>query len=86
MNLQNVRRFKAEYITISFMVLVSIILVLTPYTGLASIKEAITYTLIIVLLSFLTVDIKNNSNKKKSSTAAYKYVVLMFLFFYITIV
>lgn len=83
--MQNVPRFKPEYITISFIVLVSIILLLTLFSGLASIKEAITYTLIIVLLSFLTVDIKNNSNKKKSSTTAYKYVVLMFLFYYITI-
>lgn len=81
--MQNVPRFKPEYITISLMVLVSIVLLLTLFTGLTSIKEAITYILIIVLLSFLTVDIKNNSNKKKSLTTAYKYVVLIFLFSYL---
>ena len=65
--MQNVPRFKPEYITISLMVLVSIVLLLTLFTGLASIKEAVSYTLIIVLLYFLTADIKFNSNKKKSS-------------------
>lgn len=83
--MQNVPRFKPEYITISLMVLVSIVLLLTLFTGLASIKEAVTYTLIIVLLYFLTADIKFNSNKKKSSNTLYKYVILMFLFSYITL-
>lgn len=83
--MQNVPRFKPEYITISLMVLVSIVLLLTLFTGLASIKEAVTYTLIIVLLYFLTADIKFNSNKKKSSNTVYKYVILMFLFSYITL-
>ena len=67
------------------MVLVSIVLLLTLFTGLASIKEAVTYTLIIVLLYFLTADIKFNSNKKKSSNTVSKYVILMFLFIYITL-
>ena len=84
-NLQNVPRFKPEYITITLMVLVSIVLLLTLFTGLASIKEAFLYTLIIVLLYFLTADIKFNSNKKKSSNTVYKYVILMFLFSYITL-
>lgn len=83
--MQNVPRFKPEYITISLMVLVSFILLLTLFTGLTSIKEAITYILIIVLLSFFTVDIKNNSNKKKKVTTAYKYVVFIFLFSYLTL-
>ena len=83
--MQNVPRFKLEYITISLMVLVSIVLLLTLFTGLASIKEAVTYTLIIVLLYFLTADIKFNSNKKKSSNTVSKYVILMFLFLYITL-
>ena len=83
--MQNVPRFKLEYITISLMVLVSIVLLLTLFTGLASIKEAVTYTLIIVLLYFLTADIKFNSNKKKSSNTVSKYVILMFLFIYITL-
>ena len=83
--MQNVPRFKPEYITISLMVLVSIVLLLTLFTGLASIKEAVTYTLIIVLLYFLTADIKFNSNKKKSSNTVSKYVILMFLFIYITL-
>ncbi len=83
--MQNVPRFKPEYITISLMVLVSIVLLLTLFTGLSSIKEAVTYTLIIVLLYFLTADIKFNSNKKKSSNTVYKYVILMFLFIYITL-
>ena len=83
--MQNVPRFKPEYITISLMVLVSIVLLLTLFTGLASIKEAVSYTLIIVLLYFLTADIKFNSNKKKSSNTVSKYVILMFLFLYITL-
>jgi hypothetical protein len=69
----------------SLMVLVSIVFLLTFFTGLQSIKEAITYILIIVLLSFLTTDIKNNSNKKKPLITAYKYVVLIFLFSYLTL-
>jgi hypothetical protein len=69
----------------SLMVLVSIVFLLTFFTGLQSIKEAITYILIIALLSFLTTDIKNNSNKKKSSITAYKYVVLILLFSYLTL-
>ena len=81
----NVPRFKPEYITISLMVLVSIVLLLTLFTGLASIKEAVSYTLIIVLLYFLTADIKFDSNKKKSSNTVSKYVILMFLFLYITL-
>jgi hypothetical protein len=83
--LQNVTRFRPEYITMSLMVLVSIVFLLTFFTGLQSIKEAITYILIIVLLSFLTIDIKNNSNKKKPLITAYKYVVLIFLFSYLTL-
>lgn len=83
--MQNVPRFKPEYITISLMVLVSIVLLLTLFTCLASIKEAVSYTLIIVLLYFLTADIKFNSNKKKSSNTVSKYVILMFLFLYITL-
>ena len=67
------------------MVLVSIVLLLTLFTGQASIKEAVSYTLIIVLLYFLTADIKFNSNKKKSSNTVSKYVILMFLFLYITL-
>ena len=82
-NLQNAKRFRADYITISLIVVVSIVLLLTLFTGLTSIKETITFLLIIMLLSFLTADIKNYSIKKKSS--AYKYVVLLFLFSYITL-
>ncbi|MFV2046628.1 hypothetical protein ACEWK1_04555 [Metabacillus sp. YM-086] len=83
--MKNVIRFRPEYITISLIVIVSIIFLSTLLTGLTSIKEVITYTLIIVLLSFLTTDIKYNSNKKKSSINAYKYVLLVFLFSYLTI-
>lgn len=79
-DLQNVPRFKPEYITISLMVLVSIVLLLTLLSGRSSIKEAITLILIIGFLSSLTIDIKNNSIKTKSSTTAYKYGVLIFLF------
>lgn len=78
--MQNVPRFKPEYITISLMLLVSIVLLLTLLSGLSSIKEAITFILIIGLLSSLTTDIKKNSFQKKSSTTAYKYAVLIFLF------
>ncbi len=83
--MQKVTRFRTEYITILLMVLVSIVFLITLFTGLTSIKEAITYTLIIVLLSFLTVDIRNDTKKKRSSIIAYKYVVLMFLFSFLTL-
>lgn len=66
------------------MVLVGMVLLLTLFTGLASIKEAFSYTLILVLLYFLTADIKSNS-KKKSSNTVYKYVILIFLFSFITL-
>lgn len=78
--MQNVPRFKPQYITISLMLLVSIVLLLSLLSGLSSIKEAITFILIIGLLSSLTTDIKKNSFQKKSSTTAYKYAVLIFLF------
>lgn len=83
--MQKVTRFRTEYITILLMVLVSIVFLITLFTGLTSIKEAITYTLIIVLLSFLTVDIRNDTKKKRLSIIAYKYVVLMFLFSFLTL-
>jgi uncharacterized membrane protein YkvI len=80
--LKNVK-FKLEYILITFIFIVSLVLLLTLMSGLSSIKEAITYVLIIVLLGFLTIDIKRKTNNKKSSSNAYKYVVLIFLFSYL---
>jgi uncharacterized membrane protein YkvI len=80
--LKNVK-FKLEYIPITFIFIVSLVLLLTLMSGLSSIKEAITYVLIIVLLGFLTIDIKRKTNNKKSSSNAYKYVVLIFLFSYL---
>ncbi len=76
-------KFKLEYIPITFIFIVSLVLLLTLMSGLSSIKEAITYVLIIVLLGFLTIDIKRKTNNKKSSSNAYKYVVLIFLFSYL---
>lgn len=81
-HLKNVK-FKLEYIPITFIFIVSLVLLLTLMSGLSSIKEAITYVLIIVLLGFLTIDIKRKTNNKKSSSNAYKYVVLIFLFSYL---
>lgn len=81
-HLKNVK-FKLEYIPISFIFMVSLVLLLTLMSGLSSIREAITYVLIIVLLGFLTIDTKRKMNNKKSSRNAYKYVVLIFLFSYL---
>jgi hypothetical protein len=83
--MQNTARFKPEYITIPLIVIISIVLLLTLFTGRDSIQETITYLLTIVLLSFLTADLKNGSSKYKSPNAARKYVVLIFLFTFLTI-
>jgi len=80
--LQNAK-FKPEYIPITFLFIISVVLLLTLMTGLLSIKEAFTYVLIIVLLGFLTIDMKRKTTNKKSSNNAYKYVVLIFLFTYL---
>ncbi len=83
--MQRVKRFRPELITISLLILVGISFLLSLVTGLTSIKEAITYSLIIVLLSFLTIDIKKGSTKKKSTLVEYRYFILMFLFSYLTL-
>jgi hypothetical protein len=82
--LKNVK-FKLEYIPIAFIFIVSLVLLLTLMSGLSSIREAITYVLIIVLLGFLTIDIKRKTHTKKASSNAYKYVVLIFLFSYLAL-
>jgi hypothetical protein len=74
-------KFKPEYITILLMVIVSIVLILTFFTGLTSLKEVTLYSLIIILLYFLTNDIRSKSANGKS---AYKYVVLIILFSYLS--
>lgn len=81
-HLKNVK-FKLEYIPITFIFIVSSVLLLTLMNGLSSIKEDITYVLIIVLLGFLTIDINRRTHTEKSSSNAYKYVVLIFLFSYL---
>ncbi len=81
--MQNVK-FKPEYIPITFLFIISLVLLLTLMTGLLSIKEAITYVLIITLLAFLTIDIKKKTNKK-SPNNAYRYVVLIFLFSFLAL-
>jgi hypothetical protein len=83
--LQSVKRFRPEYISITLMVLVSVVLLLSFFTGVSSIKEVLTFSLIIVFLVFLTKDIKSTSTDKKSSNRAYKYIVLVFLFSYLTL-
>jgi hypothetical protein len=83
--MQKSERFKPEYITIPLIVIVSIVLSLTLFTGQASIQETVSFILTIVLLSFLTVDLKKGSFGKKSPDAAYKYVLLVFLFSFLTI-
>jgi hypothetical protein len=79
-NLLDLKSFKIEYITITLMVIVSVVLLLTFFTESASIKDTITFSLVIVLLAFLTKDIKGNSTYNNSSNRAYKYIMLIFLF------
>jgi uncharacterized membrane protein YkvI len=74
-------KVKPEYITILLMAIVSIVLILTSFTGLNSAKEVILYLLVIVLLYFLTDDIQRKSSTGKT---AYKYVVLIILFSYLS--
>lgn len=76
-------KFKPEYIPLTFIFIVSLVLLLTLMSGLSSIREAITYVLIIIFLALLTIDIKRKTNNKKSSSNTYKYVVLIFLFTYL---
>jgi fatty-acid desaturase len=83
--LQNVSRFKPEYILISIMIIMSIVLLLTLFSGLASIKDIITNILVLILLGFLTVDIQNHSLESKSLRPAYKYVVMMILLSLLTL-
>ncbi len=77
--MQNAPRFRPEYIPISILVIMTIVLLLTLFSGLASIKDIITNILVIILLGFSTVDIKNHSLESKSLRPAYKYVVMIIL-------
>ncbi|KON84850.1 hypothetical protein AF331_12635 [Rossellomorea marisflavi] len=77
--MQNAPRFRPEYIPLSIMVIMSIVLLLTLFWGLASIKDIITNVLVIILLGFITVDVKNHSLESKSLRPAYKYVVMIIL-------
>ncbi|WP_226646089.1 hypothetical protein [Mesobacillus subterraneus] len=80
--MQSAIKFKPEYITILLIAVVSVVLVLTFFTGQTSLKEVLTYFLIIVLLSFITKDLKR---KPSSVNGAYKYFVLIFLFAYLSL-
>ncbi|XXM73162.1 hypothetical protein ACQ0QQ_04480 [Lysinibacillus sphaericus] len=83
--MQHSIRFKPEYITIPLIVIIGIVLLLTLFTGLASVQGFIAFSLIIVLLSFLTADLKKEFWKYKSQKAARKYAVLIFLFTFLTL-
>jgi hypothetical protein len=83
--MQNSATIKPEYITIPLIVTIFIVLLLTLFTGLASIQETITYLLTIILLSFLTADFKKKASKYNSPKAACKYVILVFLFSFLTL-
>jgi hypothetical protein len=83
--LENVSRFKPEYIPISIMVVMSIVLLLTLFYGLASIKDIITNILVIILFGFITVDIKNHSLESESLRPAYKYFVMIILLSFLTL-
>ncbi len=77
--MQNAPRFRPEYIPLSIMVIMSIVLLLTLFSGLASIKDIITNILVIILLGFITVDVKNHSLESESLRPAYKYFVVIIL-------
>jgi hypothetical protein len=83
--MQNSASFKPAYIPIPLIVIVSIVLLLTLFTGQGSIKETVSFILTIALLSFLRVDLKKGSFGKKSPNAAYKYVLLVFLFSFLAL-
>ncbi|KZE50989.1 hypothetical protein AV649_16590 [Rossellomorea marisflavi] len=78
--MQNAPRFKPEYIPILIMVIMTLVLLLTLFSGLASIKDIMTNILVIILLGFLTVDVKNHSLESESLRPAYKYIVMIILF------
>ncbi len=79
-NLQITKKFKPEFITITLLILVSLILFLGIVSGLTSLKEEISFSLTIVLLAFLTKDIKNDSFRRKPTDHSLKYIILVFLF------
>ena len=62
------------------MVIMTLVLLLTLFSGLASIKDIMTNILVIILLGFLTVDVKNHSLESESLRPAYKYIVMIILF------
>ncbi len=67
------------------MVVMSIVLLLTLFYGLASIKDIITNILVIILFGFITVDIKNHSLESESLRPAYKYFVMIILLSLLTL-
>ncbi|MEL3971670.1 hypothetical protein AAEO50_05190 [Rossellomorea oryzaecorticis] len=83
--MQNSTSFKPEYITIPLIVIVSIVSLLTLFTGHGSMQETVSFILTIALLSFLASDLKKGSFGKRSPHAAYKYVLLVFLFSFLTL-
>lgn len=79
-NLQITKKFKPELITITLLILVSLILLLGIVFGLTSLKEKISFSLTIILLAFLTKDIKNNSFRGKPRDYSLKYIILVLIF------
>jgi hypothetical protein len=79
-NLHITKKFKPEFLTIALLILVSSIFILGIVSGLTSLKEEVSFSLIIVLLAFLTKDIKNNSFGRKPKDHSLKYFILVFLF------
>jgi hypothetical protein len=76
-------KFKPEFLTIALLILVSSILILGIVSGLTTLKEEVSFLLIIVLLAFLTKDIKNNSFRRKPKDHSLKYIILVFLFCFV---
>lgn len=82
-NLQLTKKLKPEFITITLLIFISIILLIGIVSGLTSLKEEISFSLTIILLALLTKDIKNDSFGRKLKGFSLKYIILIFIFSYL---
>ena len=78
--------FKPEYITMFLGCLVGIVLLIGIASSLFSMKEIVSYFLIISLLLVFSIDIKKGTFKKEKKKFSIKYFVLICLFGLLTII
>lgn len=75
-----VKGFKGIYIPFALLSIITLVVLLTTSSGIATYKGTMNLILVMFLLGFLIVDIKNSSAESKLHNTAYKYLILIFLF------